>query len=245
MPLFFLEDTPKNKTALISGREAHHISRVLRHEVGDQLKLCTPEGNCYFGTIETISKNEIVLGNLIPTATPPPPFPIHLYSSLLATEKMELIVQKAVELNVGTIQWVICDRSQGSGIVASKWERLEKIALEAQKQCERVVKLEMKAPQKFSELLTNTNHNIFCIEREKTFPSPSAQAAPLYGVRGEGQGKGGKSCAIWIGPEGGWAKNEIQSAKEASFSFYSLGPLVLRAETAAIAAMALTTSCYE
>lgn len=225
MPLFFLPETPTGTTAILDREQSHHLSRVLRHQVGDRLKLADAQGHCYEGRIGEIRKNAIVMEAIEKTASPPPPFSIQLNVSVLQTEKMELVIQKAVELNIMSVQWMICERTQKSSLVPKKWQRLEKVAVEAQKQCERPLPMTMPLPQKFSELIDGPN-NILCVERNKR------TASRLLG------GRGSKRQTIWVGPEGGWSENELNQASAAGFSFCSLGPLVLRAETAAIAAMA-------
>lgn len=214
----------------ITGKEAHHLTRVLRVQKGEQLKITDGEGHLFEATI--IELNRGVTLQILRTLPPlPPPFPVQLFLSLLKSEKMEWVVQKAVELNVEAVHLVCAERSIREEISDSKWQRLGKIAGEAQKQCGRPSPLRLsKSEGSLTELLKREaqkkgTHLFFREDlKEGTFKNLFKKGlAPPY--------------TLWIGPEGGWDPVEIETAKQNKLHSVSLGPLILRSETAALHAL--------
>ena len=148
-----------------------------------------------------------------------------LYVSILKRENFELVVQKATEVGISKIVPMLCARTVKTGL---RQDRLEKIAKEAAEQCGRVSIPEISGIQNFSDILKSAPKNsfIFSLETKK-------QALGF---------KFPKEANLFIGPEGGWVGEEVTAAKKAGFKELSLGPLVLRAETAAIVASYLAVN---
>lgn len=218
----------KSGVVRIVEKEAHHIVDVLRMKKGDTVRLTDGCGGLFEGEIEEAGHGvTIAVKKNLPS---PSPYPVFLFVSLLKSEKMEWIAEKAVELNIEGIHFIRTGRSVRTGISPQKLERIRRIAAQAHKQCGRSRMIKIADGGCWEEALqqadSNMSHFIFLkkggykklteIFREKSFTPP-------YG--------------LWIGPEGGWEENEIADAIGRGFCGANLGPLVMRAETAAIHAI--------
>lgn len=231
MPSFLIDPSMIEKnTCMLTGDEAHHLSRVLRAQEGEKVCLVDNRGNRFEGVITAINRHQVVVSQLKTIAPLPPPYPIHLFCSLLKSEKMEWTVQKACELNIEAVHFIQTNRSVLHEISSSKWERLCRIAESAQKQCGRTIPLNLVAPSLACELMISLSqkmsHFIFV---EKTELESVRNLVKRYAVN--------PPYALWIGPEGGWENGEVELAEKCGFLKATLGPLVLRAETAAIHAV--------
>ncbi len=211
----------------LTGGDAHHLNRVLRVQQGESVCLVDTRGNRYEGTIATVKRHEVVVEQLKLIAPLPPPYPVHLFCSLLKNEKMEWIVQKGCELNIEAIHFIQTKRSILQNISSPKWERLCRIAESAQKQCGRAIPLNLVPPSPAGKLMASLSkkmsHFIFV---EKTELESVRNLIKRYAVN--------PPYSLWIGPEGGWENSEVELAEKSGFLKATLGPLVLRAETAAI-----------
>jgi 16S rRNA (uracil1498-N3)-methyltransferase len=147
---------------------------------------------------------------------------IYLFWSLLKKDKNEWVIQKCTELGVSNFVPIIAERSEKLGFDT---ERAEKIAIEAAEQCGRSDIPHIREPISLSEALSEYSGKVdmlFCDE-----PNPST-IYPLQSTK--------NPLGIFIGPEGGWTKKELELFKNANLGSLNLGNLTLRAETAAIAA---------
>ena len=211
---------------VITGEEFTHLSRVLRLKPGDAIEVL--DGNArYLARIDSIDKQKacLTLGETLPKNEPQAQ--VTLYQALVRTAKMEIIVQKATELGAARIvplQMRYCNAKLEGGNALS---RLERIAREAVKQCGRSVVPKVEAPIGFEECVKLfAGHEALLMPYEKGGSSFSTLAA--------------RDIGIIIGPEGGFAPEEVQLAQEAGAMPLTLGSRILRAETAAIAALTLS-----
>lgn len=230
MPYFKADSHQINEgCVLITDEEAHHISKVLRMKPGESLNLHDGIKTHYEGKIISIGKT-VRVENLKKVGETEPPHPLHLFLGLLKGQKMELIIQKAVELNLASITPIQTRFSIGKIEKESKLSRFEKIATEAQKQCGRIQPLKINPALHFEEAIQKQkNHpNIFCAEK--------GEYPPLFKLK-----LSDKSMPInfWIGPEGGWHEDEVALAEKTNFTLCSLGNLILRVETAALHAASI------
>jgi 16S rRNA (uracil1498-N3)-methyltransferase len=231
MTRIFLDVTVHQKTSIsISGEKAHYLSTVLRRRTGDSIIVTDRSGSSYAAGIRTITKNlatlEIGAPLLLETESP---LEIILIQGLLKGEKMDLVVQKATELGVKKIVPVISERSQLRE--TRKLSRWQKIAEEASRQCGR------------NKVPAITEPEAFGIEIRQGLPAGSSGIifweqggvpwSSSLGTRGK------KQMTICIGPEGGFSSDEVKTAEDLGFVIVSLGKRVLRAETAAIAALSI------
>lgn len=227
MPQFLIP--PGSKTGdrvLLSREESHHLVKVLRHQVGDIIRLTDGMGSLFEGRIESPSSGGVVvcLQAVLPMATTRGR--ILLAQGLLKGEKMEFVIQKAAELGATEILPFTSSRTVAEWKrEARKLTRWRKIAEAASKQSGRVHHLKVQEPVVFEKILeTNAESKIIFWEgsnESATFPI-------------------GESVLILIGPEGGFSGQEVAAAKARGFAVLSMGSLILRAETAALAALSIT-----
>lgn len=230
MPQFLISPSAiKNGVVAVTGKDAKHIANVLRLKKGDWLMLTDGRGNRFKGEIVSASSKEISVKILNAVASGQSSSVI-LAQALIKRERFELILQKAVELGCSKI---IPFTSERTSILPNKQNRWQKIADEAAKQCGTAFRPVVTAPAPFPKLLSiEAPKQVFLFyegENSQTLDAInlSAQAPKHLGTM------------LIIGPEGGFTSNEIAAAKKAGVVTLGLGPLILRAETAAIAALTL------
>ncbi|MBP8707530.1 MAG: 16S rRNA (uracil(1498)-N(3))-methyltransferase [Caldisericia bacterium] len=222
----------KDNFAIIKGSDFHHIKNVLRGKVGTKLYAITLSGK-YEAEITDISVDsvKIKLLNLIEPRVEPK-YKICLLQAIPKGSKMDLIVEKAVELGVSKIYPFYSERvnfSLDKEKEINKIERWKRKAIEASKQCKRLAIPEINEIIDFDELLNLTEGSnndlkiIFWELEEKNSLSKLLDKTKVYPD---------SSIFILIGPEGGFSINEVKKAVEHNFTPCSLGKWILRTETA-------------
>jgi len=219
----------------VTGPEVHHIN-VLRHKIGDIVRI-----NNYEVEIKTINQNEIAgtIKSVEDTNTRDDIF-VTLYQSYIKADKMEFVVQKSVELGVSKIVPFLsknCVVKLDDKDKIKKIERLNKISMEASKQCNRndIVEvagiLDIKDKEEFILNLNQNDVNILAYEK-----SNNELKSVLENIKEKYQKDNKKiSIAIIIGPEGGFDDSDIQTLKQLTNLYeVSLGRRILRAETASL-----------
>ena len=238
MPRFFVPDL-SGEMLTLSGEDGRHAARSLRCRVGEELVLCDGRGEecrCAVAAVEEDTLSLRVLERR-PSAGELP-CRVTLYQALPKGDKLELIVQKAVELGAAEIVPVLtrrCVSRPDARSMERKLERLRKIALEAAKQSGRGV------VPRVAPLLD--------------FPGAlEAMAGARRGVlfyEGGGEPLGAaladrpETLALMVGPEGGFEPAEAAAARERGLALCTLGPRILRCETAPLAALAAVGYAYE
>lgn len=234
---FFIERIdPRAGTVYLEGDEHHHLARVVRIKTGDTVWVFDAGGARYLAEVTDVGRVRTRL-RLIRRAENESAGPgIVLAQALIKPKNMDLIVQKAVELGVAAVVPLISSRSvagREKGETA-KTERWRKIALEAAKQSGR-----------------STIPRIESARGLRAFVREETTSRKLFLSERGGAGLGGvltgavEACAVprsvivSTGPEGGWAPEEEDDFREHGFEPVSLGRTILRAETAAIAAVAM------
>jgi 16S rRNA (uracil1498-N3)-methyltransferase len=247
MSRFFVDSSAVDVQAnsiCITGDDVNHIRNVLREGPGASLVLCDGRGNDYQVRIEQMEKDRIITSIIETTSCKTePPVEIILFQGVPKSDKMELIIQKTVELGISRIIPVITDRTvvkfDGAKDKAAKTARWNKIALEAAKQCNRGIIPHVDEPVTFGAAvaLIRENQNpidmaLIPYEKESAITLGSAvdSAASVMGI---------KRAAVFIGPEGGFSEKEIQTAKDKGITPVTLGPRILRTETAGLAVLAI------
>lgn len=236
MPRFFTEnilwDEQQNTgRGWLTGEDFHHLTRSLRMRTGEAVTLSDGAGTDYFGTLEevTADRAEILLTEKQPSRGEPDLF-VTLYAGMPKGDKLELIVQKAVELGASRIVPVLTARSisrPDKKAADKRRERLSRVALEAAKQCGRGRVPEVGALILFAEAIGRSGgKKIFFFE---------GGGAPLRDCVSEEDRK----VSVFIGPEGGFAPEEVELAKSHGAFTATLGPRILRTETAPLAALAI------
>lgn len=238
MPQFFVDKNFEVGTEIeIRGADARHIAQVLRLAAGDWLVLSDGAGNAFRATIATASPNAVTA--LVREALPPregAPAPA-LAIALIKADRFEWAIQKAVELGCRRLIPFRSARTVPQAADAAderKLARWSTIAAEAAKQSGLRFRPEVEAPAAFLELIRRTerfNRAILLYEGERS-----------VGVRelwGKARTRPTREDLVIVGPEGGFTEDEVKLAHAAGVATASLGPQILRVETAAVAALAL------
>lgn len=214
---------------LIKGKDAFHIARSLRMAVGDSLVVSDGEGQDYSCTLARIRDDECVATIIeVAPSKRESPVAVTLYMAIPKGDKLEVVVQKAVELGASDIVPFESERciKRPSGDRAEKLvERLNKIAHEAAKQCGRAVLPRVHGIVKLSEVvrqLPDFDLSLFCYEGEGTVPVRSV----LEGCEGV------KTVSAIVGSEGGFSAAEAELICSGGAKCVGLGPRILRCETA-------------
>lgn len=222
-------------TVALSPDEALHAWRVLRLKVGDEVQLSDGHGLLFSAELTRVDQAGVEAVLLESCSDGEPPVQVTLYQGLPKFDKLELIAQKATELGVCRIVPVKMERSvvkltreEGE----RKRERIQKICQEASKQCGRACVPEVLAPVSYLEalqMMSRENLGIMAWEE--------AKGQSLRDLRQ--WHSGASTIGLLIGPEGGITEMEARQADAAFVKAVTLGPRILRTETAAIATCAL------
>ena len=226
----WIADEVAGDRAALVGEHAAHLSRTLRVRVGQEFEVACGE-NVRLGTVASVSEDrvEFALGEEISAVAAAP---ITLLLAVFKFDRMEWAIEKCTELNVTSIVPVIARRTEKHLALAAekRVERWRRIAREASEQSRRTVAPEIGDPVKLAEALkVAADLRIALAETER-----EAELADILRQRADSP-----SLALAIGPEGGWAPDELELFEKAGWISASLGPTILRAETAAIAALAI------
>jgi 16S rRNA (uracil1498-N3)-methyltransferase len=226
---FFVDEVRRGEAAL-DGEDAEHLTRVLRAEVGQQYEICDG-ARLYLSEVVEARKHSVRFRVLEELPAVEPAVRISLLMSLIKFERFEWMVEKATELGVETIVPVQAERSdKGLELAARKRvERWRKIGRAAGQQSHRMHLPEISPPVGLARALTFEGRRIYLEE---------TPGCPLL-LKAVSNPRVGEAVSILVGPEGGWTDRERSQLAAASWAPASLGPQILRAETAAIAAVAV------
>jgi 16S rRNA (uracil1498-N3)-methyltransferase len=225
---------PDFESPALIGDEAKHCAQVMRHHVGDTIRVFDGNGTEATAEITAISSKrvEIHLGDQ--QRTPPPAVSISLVQAVPKGANMELIIEKAVELGVNAIYPVLTERTVVKLDVKDslkKQEKWQRVALEACKQCGQNRLPKVHVPKPFLEVLRELPaHEVKIIA---AIQSDSKSVKAILSTSNP------KSAALCIGPEGDFTPAEYTAARASGFAPMTLGPLVLRVETAALFAVSV------
>lgn len=233
----FFVNQVRNGQAEISGDDARHLTRVLRVEAGERYEI-SDNRNVYLAEIETARKEQVVFRTVEKLEASPIVPRITLCAALIKFDRFEWMIEKATELGVAEIVPVNAIRSEhGLERAARKRvERWRRITLESSQQSRRAYLPEVAEPVAFEAALTYPAAYRYALDEE---PGAKALARSLPDSRDASD-----AVAILIGPEGGWTGEEREAFGGAGWTAVSLGGLILRAETAALAALAVIRSAW-
>jgi len=238
MPRFFVKrEAVCGDQIYITGSDVNHIKNVLRMAPGEAISVSDGEGRDYFGTVVSLDKDKVTVhienswDSFVEL-----PAKVWLFQGLPKADKMELIIQKAVELGVYKVVPVMMKRTIVKLDVkkeAKKLARWQGIAESAAKQSGRGVIPEIMAPVDFKDALAVAGHlDAVILPYEKADGMDEARAL-IRRMRGK------KSVGIFIGPEGGFDESEVLAAVDAGASVMTLGHRILRTETAGMAVLSI------
>ncbi len=232
----FLVDGIRNGAAELRGDDARHLTRVLRSESGQRYEISDGR-QAYLAEIVEARGERVVFRVVEPVDSPAIPVRITLCAALIKFDRFEWMIEKVTELGVDRIQPVESSRVEKGLLEASRKRssRWERIARESSQQSRR-----LRAPQ---ILPTAGFSRVLAQESEYRYFLEETVAPPLLGVLPAAR-LSSDCVALMAGPEGGWTDSEREAAAAAGWRSASLGPLVLRAETAAVAALAAIANAW-
>jgi len=232
----FFVDAIYGETAELRGEEARHLARVLRAEQG-QLYEISDNQSAYLARVEEARGDRVVFRLVEPIESVPAPVRVTLCAALVKFDAFEWIVEKATELGVERILPVNAARSDKGLFEAAvkRRERWVRIAREAGQQSRRTRLPEILPAVRFEQCLA--------AEAECRHFLDEAAAPPLLALLPTARASTDR-VALLIGPEGGWTGAERDLASGAGWRAASLGPGILRAETAAVAALGIVMGAW-
>lgn len=234
---FISKENIHGDSCIIEGEDVKHIYKVLRLDSGDKVNINDGEGTEYLGEIEEVNKKEVKI-KLIEKVelNNESNLKVQLYQGMPKSAKMDLIVQKCTELGISEITPIITERVVVKSELSEfkKVDRWNRIALEACKQSKRSLIPVINTPIEFEELQEALNKYDLIV-----VPYENQKGEGIKYVVNEVKNKEIKDVAIIIGPEGGFEESEIQSFKDLGAYIVTLGPRILRTETAGFTALSL------
>ncbi len=209
---------------------SHHLSKVLRMQAGRELILFNGKGGEYAASIQEVGKKQVSVSIAdFASENRQSPLQLELAIGISRGERFEWVLQKATELGVTKITPLVTERTEVkvTGDRQEKiMERWQQILISACEQCQRNLLPELSPPQHIGDWLSNVaSHLRFVLHHRDSKTLPADQQP--------------QSIALLIGPEGGLSESEIVQAQHKNFNALTLGPRVLRTETAPIAAISL------
>ena len=237
---FVAPEQIKGEEAELSGEDVKHITKVLRLQLGDKITLLDGAGYQYETSITDLAKDKVLVRVVekVKSETEPP-INVHLIQALPKGDKFELIVQKCTELGIKSLRPVNSERSVvklDSKKALTRVERWQKIAKEAAEQSARGLVPQVLELQALNKVLEGLGDDSLVL-----IPWEAEQSQSLRGILK--QSTVYRDIYIVIGPEGGFSRAEIEAARVTGAIPVTLGPRILRTETAGFAA--LTMILYE
>ena len=234
----FFVDSIRNGRAELTGEEARHLTRVLRVEPGQHYEI-SDNRHAWVAEVESARKEHIIFRMLEALDPESDGVRVTLLASMIKFDRYELLLEKATELGVSVIVPVQTARSErGLEHAAPKRiERWRKIAMEASQQSRRSHLPEIEEPVEFKAAIDRK-------AAARLFLDEARDGTPLLKALPDAR-TAEDTVAVLTGPEGGWTDAEREAAIAAGWRQVSLGRRILRAETAAIAALALIQAAWQ
>ena len=240
MPHFYVNPKDiQDKNFIIENEQFHYLSNVRRFSVGDEINIFDGLGNSYKARIDNIDKKSMK-GTILSSKTLVlPDKKISLYTAIPKGERFDWLIEKASEIGVSKIVPVIYVRSVVKELSENKLERYKKISISASSQSWRADIMPIEKPTSFIETAETVSNQKDTLNM---LPWESEEDKNILTVLNEN--KKIKNINIFIGPEGGFDKTEIDVAIKKGFKTVTLGKNILRVETAAIVASSIVTAIY-
>ena len=236
-PRFFVEPEQINDGVVrVAGSDVIHISRVLRLGRGSLLTILDGRGKSYEAEILELDKHEVVCEIKRELLTVPAcPVKVTLVQGIPKGDKMDLIIQKGTELGVNRVIPLICQRTvvkMEDDRMIRKRERWQRISLEAAKQCRRPDVPQVSEPADLEKVLADMPEKCTALMPWEEENNDSLKDV-LY------KNNAAEEIYVFIGPEGGFTPEEVERARAEGVRPVTLGPRILRTETAGIAVLTM------
>ena len=218
------------ESAVMEGEAAHHLGRVLRAQIGQLYELSDGQ-RVWLGQIESVSHDRVRFALVEELPGVHPGVDVTLLLAVVKLDAFEWAIEKATELGVSTIVPLAAERSEKALLVAAakRAERWKKILLEASQQSRRVRVPVLDGLVKPESAFASGKQGLRLMLSERATASPLRKVVHVQRA---------EKAVLAIGPEGGWTDAEFTAAESAGFLEASLGRLILRTETAVVAALA-------
>ena len=218
----------------MEGEAAHHLGRVLRAQPG-QLYELSDGSSVWLGRIDVVARDRVDFSLLEQLPTPVPELKTDLLLAVVKFEAFEWALEKATELGVTQIVPLAAARSEKNLVSAAvkRSERWRKILLESCQQCRRLSVPQLAEASKPAQAFAAQKGKCCMLLSERP------DAPPIRRILSVVHNGAAQAFAVAIGPEGGWTDDELSAARSAGFEETSLGPLILRAETAVLSALSI------
>lgn len=225
----------RDDAAGVSGARAHHLARVARLRTGETVEI-TDQEKLFLAKVKSASARRVEFDIVEPLPVPPQPFPIVLQASIFQFARFEWIIEKSTELGVSRIVPVIAGYSERGLVKASRKRRLrwQKIADEGAQQARRLAAPTVDEPVSFEDAIQSSAGPLRLFLDSGSPPLKDLLVAP-------DRKTGDQPAYLLVGPEGGWTDEERHQAKAVGYRSAGLGTGILRAETAALTALAIAS----
>lgn len=240
MRRFFISpEQMKQRMPSITGSDAHHLKSVLRLKAGDRIVVFDGQGQEYEARIEVVEPDKAAVSLLSPlTASAESPLELTLAQGYLKDKKMDLLVRPLTEIGVNG--WMPFQAKRSVSVpdkmrLQARYQRWQKLSQEAVKQCGRSRMMRIEPAWSLEAVLEHARDYDLKLVFYENAPSKSLSD---YGNQGPAK------VFILVGPEGGFKAAEVADAEAMGFRVVGMGPRILRAETAALAACTLVQYIY-
>lgn len=218
---------------ILTGREHHHLSRVVRIQTGQRIEVFDERGYAYSALVEHIDSSATRLRILESLPSSQNKLKLILAPALIKAKAMELVIQKSTELGASCIYPLIAQHSvvKYDSNVQKKMSRWKKIILDAAKQSGQTILPEMKQPVTLTDFFASQPKKTgFCLDQE----AENLLKQHLHRIPPPKD-----EVLLMVGPEGDWTEEEKKAIVQHGFHMAGLGRMILRSETAAISGMAI------
>ena len=243
VPRYFLDESARvaDDAIVITGGKANRLKRVMRVRRDDSLELVHPQTDRLYGvTVERVGRDDVLCRiDCSRPLRPLPPPRIVISASLIRPQRYDFIIEKATELGVDEIRPVWSRRAIIRGDAAQRLHRWRRLATEAAEQCRREYRPEIHPPMEVMDLIQE-EPPANGLRLLASALEPDQRIAPIFRQRRNRGQPPPELVHLLVGPEGGYTPEEAALAREHGWLPISLGNRPLRAETAAIVAVALT-----
>jgi 16S rRNA (uracil1498-N3)-methyltransferase len=225
---------------VLTQREAHHARDVLRLARGQEVIVLDGAGHQFHCKAQAVGPAGVVLEVLEKKAMPPPPCRVTLAQAIPKGKRLETIIQKATELGAARIVPLLAERvasrldDPAAAQKAAKWRQA---AIEAIKQCGQPWLPRVQAPMTVEDFLARQEP--FDLALVGSLQAEGRHPRHYFDSFASEHGRRPQSLCVWIGPEGDFTPAELHAIRQAGAKPITLGPLVLRSDTAAIATLAI------